>query len=74
MLTELSEFSASVFESSVVSDCSIQCRQQPVGVVTLEHKLLSAKTKVDEPRSKRRKTTADNETSEDPVVWVDVAR
>ena len=62
------------FGSSVVSDCSIQCRQQPVGVVTLEQKLKPVKPKTEEPRAKRRKMAAESEQIEDPVAWVDLAR
>lgn len=78
MLANLSEQAEPQFASTIVSDCSVQCKQQPVGVVTLEKKVVrtrAEKLSESEPRSKRRKTmTVDRDNVVDSQSWIDLAR
>ncbi|XP_067947368.1 DNA-dependent protein kinase catalytic subunit-like [Watersipora subatra] len=78
LLIDLSELDETSFDSAVVCDSSVQCKQQPSGVVALECRLACEETKTDGPKAKRRKTsTASTSTpfnEANALTWTDLAR
>lgn len=70
----MSEGTEPAYASTPVSDCSIWSMQQPVGVITLETKLLPIVASSMEPSRKRRRTIAHIDKVADPQTWVDLAR
>jgi len=71
LLEKLSSFPIS---TTLIADCGIQCKQQPIGVVTLEKKVLSGNSVMTSESKKRKVDVEDSKNWINLVRWVHIMR